>query len=189
MLVDPSGNRQASGPSPLPSQGEVAFLLEACDPCADAQFGYTIDGILVSDFCTPEFFGPGGSGARCSFTGAVESPLAALKNGYLSWLDPLSQDWYQQQCFGSRTKFIQLGQPEAGYRCMREFTNRAEADHRRLSHFSAGTWAAQQAQQRMRQEAGASSAAADLLVEEIAALGVRLGSLAQIRRRQIPFVS
>jgi hypothetical protein len=88
MLVDPSGDWQIWGPSPLPDQGEVGYLVEICDPCQDAQFGYAIDGVLVSDFCTPSFFEPAEAGARYSFTGAIERPLAALRNGYLSWFDP-----------------------------------------------------------------------------------------------------
>jgi hypothetical protein len=186
MLIDPGGNRQIAGPSPLSAQGEVAFLVEACDACADAQHGYTIDGILVSDFCTPDFFEPGIRGSRFSFTGAVETPLEALKNGCLSWLDPVSRGWFQQQHLANRPRFVELGLPGAGYRCMREFTNRAEADHRRLSHHSAGTLATMQARLRLRQHAGASSATADLLGEEIAALGERLGALTPMRRRQLP---
>jgi hypothetical protein len=42
ILVDPSGNRQFSGPSPAPGQGEVSFPVEVCDPSEGAQFGYTI---------------------------------------------------------------------------------------------------------------------------------------------------
>jgi hypothetical protein len=94
ILVDPSGNRQFSGPSPTPEQGEVSFLVEVCDPSEGAQFGYTIDGIFLSDFCTPNFFEHAGAGARYSFTGAIKQPLEVLKNGYLSWYEPVSKSWY-----------------------------------------------------------------------------------------------
>jgi hypothetical protein len=67
---------------------------------------------------------------------------------------------------------------------MREFTNRGEADHRRLAHFSAAQLTMPQAQQRLRQHAGASAAAADLLNEEIAELGRRLGQPGPRRRRK-----
>jgi len=183
MLVDPSGNRQVSGPSPMQGQGEVGYLVEVCDPCADAQHGYTIDGVLVSDFCSPQFFEHSGSGARYSFTGAVKQPLEVLRNGYLSWHDPISRAWYQQQHFGGTPRFIVLGQPDAGYRCMREFTNRGEADHRRLSHFSAVTSIPPRTQHRLRQHAGASAAAAEMLNEEIDELGERLGNRKLARRR------
>ena len=184
LLVDPSGNRQVSGPSAMLGQGEVGYLVEVCDPCEDTQHGYTIDGVLVSDFCTPDFFESGSAAARFSFTGAVKKPLEVLRNGYLSWHDPVSRAWYQEQRFGSTSRFVTLGMPGPGYRCMREFTNRGEADHRRLAHFSAAQLTMPQAQQRLRQHAGASAAAADLLNEEIAELGRRLGQPGPRRRRK-----
>jgi hypothetical protein len=174
MLVDPSGNRQVSGPSPAPGQGEVSFLVEVCDPSEDAQFGYTIDGILLSDFCTPAFFEHAGSGGRYSFTGAIKGPLEILKNGYLSWYDPVGRCWYQEQYFGSNPKFTALGLPGAAYRCMREFANRGEVDHRRLSHVNAASAIMRQTMTRRQQHSDASAAAAELLEEEIAALSRRL---------------
>jgi hypothetical protein len=32
MLVDPSGDKQATGDSPMPGQERVSFLVEVCDP-------------------------------------------------------------------------------------------------------------------------------------------------------------
>jgi hypothetical protein len=182
MLVDPSGNRQFSGPSPAPGQGEVNFLLEVCDPSEDAQFGYTIDGVLLSDFYTPTFFEHTGSGARYSFTGAIKAPLEVLKNGYLSWYEPVLKSWFQQQYFGSSPKFIDLGLPGPIFRCMREFTNRGEVDHRRLSHVNAASMVMRNALSRRRQHADASGAIAEFLNEEIAELGRRLAA-GPLRRR------
>ena len=190
ILVDPSGNRQFSGPSPAPGQGEVSFLVEVCDPSEGAQFGYTIDGILLSDFCTPNFFEHAGAGARYSFTGAIKQPLEVLKNGYLSWYEPVSKSWYQEQFFGSSPKFIDLGSPSAAYRCMREFTNRGEVDHRRLSHVSAASTVMRHAVARRRQHVDASAAFAEFLDEEIADLGRRLGGAAgRPRSRQDQFIA
>ncbi len=182
MLVDPSGDRQVSGPSPAPGQGEVNFLVEVCDPSEDAQFGYTIDGVLVSDFCTPHFFEHTGAGARYSFTGAISRPLEVMKNGYLSWYDPVSNAWFQEQYFGSNPKFITLGLPSPAFRCMREFTNRGEVDHRRLSHVSAASTVMRRAVVRRQQHSDASAASADFLSEEIADLGHRLGGPVSRRR-------
>jgi len=53
MLVDPFGSRFVPGDSPMPDQGRVNFLLEACDPSEGAQFGYTVNNLLVSDFYRP----------------------------------------------------------------------------------------------------------------------------------------
>src|ERR1041384_4625958 len=56
MLVDPFGNRVIAGDSPKPGQGRVNFLVEVCDPSEASQFGYSVNGVLVSDFYTPHFF-------------------------------------------------------------------------------------------------------------------------------------
>jgi hypothetical protein len=184
MVIDPSGGRQVPGPSPLSTQGEVSFLLEACGPSADAQFGYTVDGILVADFYTPEFFDyTAGGGVRYSFTGAITKPIEVLKNGYLSWYDPASRSWYQAQYFGSQPKVVSLGQPGAAFRSMREFTSRGEVDHQRLSHFSAAS-ISRRSQLRSKQHAEASAATADRLADEIADVGRRLGETVSRHRRE-----
>jgi len=36
----------------------VEFLVEVADPPEDPQFGYTVNGFLVSDFLTPRFYDP-----------------------------------------------------------------------------------------------------------------------------------
>ena len=73
MLVDPFGHRTAAGRSPKPGQGQVEFLVEACDPCEAPSLAYTIDGVLVSDFITPRFYDPRQtSGARYSFGGHIQ---------------------------------------------------------------------------------------------------------------------
>jgi hypothetical protein len=58
MLVDPFGNRLMAGDSPKPDQKRVQFLVEACDPPEAAEFAYTVNGILVSDFYSARFFDP-----------------------------------------------------------------------------------------------------------------------------------
>jgi hypothetical protein len=79
MLVDPSGNRTAAGDSVKPGQGRVEFLVEVCDPSEAAQFGYAINGVLVSDFYTPEYFDPiAANGVRYSFVGAITKPRQVL---------------------------------------------------------------------------------------------------------------
>ena len=108
MLVDPYGNRLASAGSPNQEQGKVNFLVEVCDPCEDASFAYSINGILVSDFYTPHYFDPQAvPGVRYSYTGAITKPLEVLKNGYLSWQDPVSKAWYQSTFFKGASPVIQ----------------------------------------------------------------------------------
>src|SRR5436190_2092086 len=97
MLVDPSGNRTVAGNSVKAGQGRVQYLVEVCDASENAKFGYTLNGVLLSDFYTPQFFDPVVSaGVRYSFTGAIKKPRQVLDGGYLSWFDPISSRLFQQ---------------------------------------------------------------------------------------------
>jgi hypothetical protein len=111
MLVDPFGNRLMPGQSPIKKQGRVEFLVEVCDPSEDTPFAYRVNGIVVSDFYTPNYFDPVPAPAvRYSFTGAIKAPRQVLKNGYLSWHDPVTDHWYQETFFGgSKPKFRDIG--------------------------------------------------------------------------------
>jgi hypothetical protein len=65
-------------------QGQVAYLLEICDPCQASH--YTVNGFQVSDFVTPEYYAPGApTGGRYSFTGKVTKPRQVLDGGYITW--------------------------------------------------------------------------------------------------------
>jgi hypothetical protein len=98
MLVDPFGSRFVAGDSPMPDQGRVNFLVEACDPSEGAKFGYTVNNLLVSDFYTPHYFDPVQStGVRYSFTGAITEPRQVLQGGYLSWQEPISRRFFQER--------------------------------------------------------------------------------------------
>jgi hypothetical protein len=109
MLADPFGNRVVAGDSPKPDQGRVEFLVEVCDPCEAEQFGYSVNGITLSDFYTPHYFDPvQADGVQYSFTGAITEPRQVLDGGYLSWHDPVSDHWWQLQRFGA-VKFEDLG--------------------------------------------------------------------------------
>jgi hypothetical protein len=110
MLADPFGKRLVPGQSPMARQGRVEFLVEVCDPCEAAEFAYTVNDILVSDFYTPHYFDPvQEAGVRYSFTGSIARPRQVLRGGYLSWIEPVSGNWYQRTWFeGSRAKDKQL---------------------------------------------------------------------------------
>lgn len=110
MLADPLGNRLVAGDSPHPDQGRVEFLVEVCDPSEAAEFGYTVNDILVSDFYTPRFFDPVATeNCRYSYTGVIKEPRTILKGGYISWHDPPSNEWWQQIWFGDEPEFRNLG--------------------------------------------------------------------------------
>ena len=97
MLADPFALRMVAGQSPMPEQGRVEFLVEVCDPCQNEAFAYTINGLLVSDFYTPNYFDPvRASGVRYSFRGELTEPHQVLKGGYLTWREPTSGNWFQE---------------------------------------------------------------------------------------------
>lgn len=111
MLVDPWGRKLVAGASVMPGQGRVEYLVEPCDPSESAEYGYTANGVLVSDFYTPHFFDPyPTNGVRYSFTGALQKPRQILRGGYLSWHVPKTDHWWQMTWFeGSKPRFRDIG--------------------------------------------------------------------------------
>jgi hypothetical protein len=103
MLVDPYGNRLqtstaigVSGHRVKDGVGKFEYLVEACDPCEANKYAYQIDGVMVSDFITPSFYDLASPpNARYSFTGAIKSPRELLPGGYISWVDPKTNDMQQ----------------------------------------------------------------------------------------------
>lgn len=111
MLVDPFGDRMVAGDSVKPGQGRVNYLVEVCDPSEAATYAYSVNGILVSDFYTPQFFDPiAASGVRYSFTGVITKPRSILPGGYISFVDLATEIWWQQTWFGgAEPDFRSLG--------------------------------------------------------------------------------
>ena len=96
MLADPFGNRLVAAAHPLQPDQRVKYLLEVCDPCLTAW--YPVNGVPVSDFCTPRYFDPVRVDAiSYSFTGALEHPLDMVEGGYLTWIDPTDSGLYALQ--------------------------------------------------------------------------------------------
>ena len=111
MLTDPAGARVKAGPSPIPDQGRVSFLVEICDASESPEFAYLINGVMVSDFYLPQYFDPVAvPGVRYSFTGAITKPRQVLKGGYLSWHDPESDHWFQEVFFDAEPEFRDRGE-------------------------------------------------------------------------------
>jgi len=103
MLVDPYGNRMQSSVAIEIVRGKIqdgagqfGYLVEACDPCEDNIYAYTINGVAVSDFITPHFYDPMVTpGTRYSFTGAIKGPRQILPGGYISWVNTEIDEWQQ----------------------------------------------------------------------------------------------
>src|SRR5258708_14888074 len=108
MLIDPRGNRLATGPSPSARQKHtVGFLVQVCDPCAAGE--YRIDDVVVSDFSLPAFWTPSKRATKCSFTGLLSQPFEIAKGGYLSWRDPKTNHWWQKIWFDRKPQIRDLG--------------------------------------------------------------------------------
>jgi hypothetical protein len=121
MLCDPSGTKTVTARSlgdqkndaggspvianvagPYQEQGQVAYVMEVCDPVE--QSTYTIGTVNVSDFVTPDFYGPlqpPDSFTRYSFTERVTAPLEILEGGYITWASR-GPNAYVFQAFGKR---------------------------------------------------------------------------------------
>jgi hypothetical protein len=131
MLADPSGNRTQAGNSVKPEQGRVEYLVEVCDPSEAAEFGYSVNGVPVSDFYTPNFFDPvGAPGVLYSFTGAITEPRKVLDGGYLSWLDPESRHLWQLFVEGGQPDFKDRGEVPGDMENLRSFSDRHSATYR-----------------------------------------------------------
>jgi hypothetical protein len=85
MLANPTGSLRQPGPSRMSGQGTVEYLIDVCAACQHVDAAYAIDGVAVSDFCTPQFFG-GGGGSAYSFTGSVRAALEPAPGGVVTWL-------------------------------------------------------------------------------------------------------
>lgn len=176
MLVDPFGDRVIAGPSVKPGQGRVEYLVEVCDPSEDDAYAYTVNGIVVSDFYTPQFFDPvKASGVRYSFGGHIQAPRQVLEGGYLSWHEPVSDHWWQQTWFsGTKPVFRDLGVFSASDpRSVREIIDSLTPQLQRLSDIPASAKVISRAAKSAVTTEAASSAKADLWRNQIKQLRVR----------------
>ena len=99
-LVDPYADRLMNGEyfnqlTDNDPTNDVQYLVEIADPSQAANFGYKIDGVLVSDFFLPSYYDlyPT-TGKKYSFTGAITAPRSLAVGGYVSFKDRFGQ-WFQ----------------------------------------------------------------------------------------------
>jgi len=96
MLINPYGMRTVSVRPPGSDKAPIDLLVEICAPCQDARYGYRVNDILVSDFCTPAFFGEATAFARYSLTESVTAPFQVLPGGHITWREALSDRWWRK---------------------------------------------------------------------------------------------
>jgi hypothetical protein len=93
MAVDPWLNSAYQD-----SQG-VFWAGEVCDPVEDDQYGYKINGILVSDFVSPNWFGHQHAVGHIDLKVHARAAFEVLSGGYAQKFDP-QKGW--QQVTGSQ---------------------------------------------------------------------------------------
>lgn len=112
MMVDPFGNKLLTAFSIRPGgeQLMVDYLVEVCDPCQDEANAYVVNDLALSDFCTPDYYGPTTSAtARCSFMGKLTKQRQVLPGGYLNFRDPGTQAWTRAERNNGPLRFVDVG--------------------------------------------------------------------------------
>jgi hypothetical protein len=171
MLIDPFGSRLVAGNSIKKGQGRVKYLVEVCDPCEDASFAYSVNGILLSDFYTPHYFDPVTSpSTRYSYTGAVKHPLEVLKGGYLSWYDPTTKKWFQATYFSKSVQIKELTGMKSNGASLRSQIDRLTKDPGKMS---AVTSAAKKHAPALKLHTESSEADAGHWLKEIRKFGIK----------------
>jgi hypothetical protein len=122
MAVDPWLNSAYQDPQGVFWAGEV------CDPVEDDQYGYKIDGVLVTDFVTPNWFSHQHAQGNIDFRGHSNAAFQVLTGGYAQKFDP-NQGW--QQVTGSKARHSKRAEAPLGSR--RERRARAGGKTFRLS--------------------------------------------------------
>jgi hypothetical protein len=162
MLADPYGNRFIPGGSLRPGQG-VEYLVEVADPVQSVANAYSVNGILVSDFVTPEYFQDPVpvAGTTYSFTGAVRRPRDVADGGTLTWRDPMSTHWWQAERDSGRLVFADLGVLQGGAVGLRRLVDdKSAANDERLSGVPSDSPVLVAARERLRSELAAGSSQA-----------------------------
>jgi hypothetical protein len=119
MAVDPTINLAAQDPS------GTFWAYEVCDPVEDDQYGYDINGVLVTDFVTPAWFGFKNATGPLDFQRHATAPFQVLTGGYAQQFG--SKGWTQINGDKARTSAkTRVLQPPAGSRRQRRAKSRLE---------------------------------------------------------------
>ena len=123
MLADPEINLTVFVQTD--ANGGKLYAYEVCDACEADQFGYKINGVLVSDFVYPSWFEgfrkPGST--QFDYGKRIGKPFQLLKGGYIGVYDIKSgTGWHQVTAEGSVYKYS--ARPRVGSRRERRRTPR-----------------------------------------------------------------
>jgi hypothetical protein len=118
MLADPYINRCAQ------ADDGCFYALEVCDPVEADGLGYQVDGVQLSDFVTPHWFGNGAG--PVDHLGHITDPFRLAAGGYISLFDPAGgHGWIQHTAETMKTAAEHAyARPRVGSRRERRFTPR-----------------------------------------------------------------
>jgi hypothetical protein len=96
MLIDPDINLTVFLQN-VASAGTF-YAYEICDPCELDQYGYLINGTMVSDFVFPSWFESFRQPGSCQFDAAqhINAPFELLSGGYIHTYDVINGSGWQQ---------------------------------------------------------------------------------------------
>ncbi len=90
------------------SRGSIELLVEVSDPVQSSEYGYSIDGIPVSNFFYRSFYNPfAEKGVKYDHLGWLDKPRQLLDGGYISFKDA-SGVWWQAFNRGNQITFKKL---------------------------------------------------------------------------------
>lgn len=121
MMGDPYINQAAT--VYLKNGGLRIYAYENCDAVESDAAGYDIDGVRVSNFCTPFWFMPhmAGKPVKFDYLGQCKRPLELRPGGYLQHLDWNTGNGWQQE-FARHEDMTPDSRPRVGSRRERRRT-------------------------------------------------------------------
>jgi len=96
MLIDPDINRTVF--IQRPAGAPILYSFEICDPCEADQYGYPIEGILVSDFVFPSWFESFRAAGSTQFDlmQHIKQPFELAAGGYIGVYEMSGAGGWQQ---------------------------------------------------------------------------------------------
>lgn len=86
------------------------YAYEACDAVEADELGYEVNGVVVSDFVTPDWFIPL-KNQQYDFKKHLKAPFQLASGGYIGYLDLTSSDGWQQKTAESAAAVRVAGRP------------------------------------------------------------------------------
>lgn len=133
MLADPFANRIIAGDYPIQASGvrdvipefeRADFLVEVCDPVG-GQATYAVNGVPVSNFVLPAFYGKGDYTRQVDHLGSLCGMPRTVDDagGYITFRNPATNTWYQlvvENGIPTGHEVSMGNLPHVGSACLRE---------------------------------------------------------------------